>query len=98
MLDGHKVTGREIEAICPWGRNLAPKVAIEFIHGGQEYRIKKQFIESMSAVLERRENGVYRRLAEGAAADEQTRQIITKNPPGRGLSKLDNWGDRKSVV
>jgi DNA repair exonuclease SbcCD ATPase subunit len=62
------------------------------MHNGQDYRITKQFLDSPIALLERRENGHYRRLAEGAAADEQTREILTKNPPGRGLARLDNWG------
>jgi DNA repair exonuclease SbcCD ATPase subunit len=92
LLDGHKVTGKDVEAIRPWGRNLAPKVTIEFIHDRQEYRITKQFIDSPSALLERKENGRYRRLAEGAFADEQTREILTKNPPGKGLAKTPNWG------
>jgi DNA repair exonuclease SbcCD ATPase subunit len=92
LLDGHKVTGKDVEAIRPWGRNLAPKVTVEFVHDGQEYRITKQFIDSPSALLERKENGRYRRLAEGASADEQTRGILTKNPPGKGLAKTPNWG------
>ena len=92
LLDGHKVTGKDVEAIRPWGRDLAPKVTIEFIHGGQEYRISKQFLDSPSALLERKETGKYRRLAEGAAADEQAREILTKKPPGRGLARPENWG------
>ena len=92
LLDGHKVTGKDVETIRPWGRALPPKVAVEFIHGGHEYRITKQFLDSPGAVLERKEDGPYRRLAEGTAADEQTRDILTKNPPGRGLARLENWG------
>ena len=26
LLDGHRVTGREVEALRPWGRALAPTV------------------------------------------------------------------------
>lgn len=92
LLDGHKVTGKDVEAIRPWGRSLSPKVTVEFIHNGQEYRITKQFIYSPIALLERKESGRYRRLAEGASADEQTRGILTKNPPGKGLAKTANWG------
>jgi DNA repair exonuclease SbcCD ATPase subunit len=92
LLDGHKVTGKDVEAIRPWGRNLAPKVTVEFIHDGQEYRVTKQFLDSPGALLERKENGRYRRMAEGASADEQTREILTKNPPLKGLAKTPNWG------
>ncbi|MEW6664970.1 MAG: AAA family ATPase [Thermodesulfobacteriota bacterium] len=92
LLDGHRVTGRDIEAIRPWGRSLAPKVTVEFIHEGNEYRIAKQFLDTPRAVLERKETGRYQRLAEGASADEEVRKILTSNPPGRGLSRLENWG------
>jgi hypothetical protein len=92
LLDGHKVAGRDIEAIRPWGRQLAPRVTVEFVHGGQEYRISKQYLDSPRALLERKENGRYRGVAEGTSADEQTRDILTKNPPGRGLARLENWG------
>ena len=92
LIDGHKVSGKDVEAIRPWGRALAPRVIVEFVHNGQEYRITKQFLDSPIALLERKENGSYRRLAEGIAADEKTREIITKNPPGRGLSRQEHWG------
>ena len=92
LLDGHKVTGKDVESIRPWGRNLAPKVTVEFIHDDQEYRVTKQFLDSPGALLERKEDGRYCRIAEGASADEQTREILTKNPPGKGLAKTPNWG------
>ena len=92
LLDSHKVTGRDIEMLRPWGRTLSPKVTVGFAHGGAEYRISKQFLEDSSALLERMEDGTYRRLAEGTAADDQTRALFTQNPPGRGLARQENWG------
>jgi DNA repair exonuclease SbcCD ATPase subunit len=92
LIDGHKVTGKDVEAIRPWGRNLAPKVTVEFTHAGQEYRITKQFLDDPTALLERKESGRFRPLADGTPADERVREILTKNPPGKGLSKTPNWG------
>jgi DNA repair exonuclease SbcCD ATPase subunit len=46
FLDGHRVGGKEVEVIRPWGRELAPTVTVEFSHGGQEYRITKRFLDS----------------------------------------------------
>jgi hypothetical protein len=92
LLDGHRVTGRDVEALRPWGRTLAPHVTVELAHGGQEYRVSKQFLDSPSALLERKEEGRWRRLAEGTAADERAREILRKNPPGRGLARPENWG------
>lgn len=92
LLDGHRVTGREVEAIRPWGRALSPKVTAEFEHEGREYRVKKQFIDSPAAMIERKENGRFQKLAEGLAADKMTRDMLTKNPQGRGLARPENWG------
>jgi len=92
LLDGHRVSGRDIEAIRPWGRSLAPKVTIEFAHEGIDYRVTKGFLETAEGVLERRENGRFRRVAEGDAADAQVRAILKSSPPGRGLARPANWG------
>lgn len=92
LLDGHKASGKEVEAIRPWGRALAPKITVEFVHTDTEYRITKQYLDSPSALLERKENGRYQRLAEGSSADDQTRSMFIKNPPGRGLCRQEHWG------
>lgn len=92
LLDGHRVSGREVENLRPWGRELAPTVTVEFSHGGAEYRMMKRFFDHPSAELERRENGSFVRMAESEAADEKIREILTRNPPGRGLSRPENWG------
>ncbi len=92
LLDGHKVTGKDIDAIRPWGRQLTPKVAVEFNHDGQEYRISKQYLDHPTSLLERIEGGRFRSLAEGAAADTEARKVLSANPPGRGLSKDEHSG------
>lgn len=92
LLDSSRVTGREVEALRPWGRSLAPAVSVEFTHGSIDYRLTKRFLDHPSSNLERRESGRFVRLAEGEAADQQVREILTHNPPGRGLARLENWG------
>jgi len=92
LLDGHRVSGRSVDDLRPWGRKLAPKVTVGFVHEGTEYRITKQFLDSQSALLERKENGRFQPLAEGVNADEQTRDLLTRNPSGRGLAQVKNWG------
>lgn len=92
LLDGHRVSGREVEALRPWGRALAPTVIVDFAHGGIEYRLTKRFVDRPSAELARREGSRFVRLAEGDAADEKAREILTRNPPGRGLARPENWG------
>ena len=92
LMDSYAVTGQDIIAIRPWGRELSPKVNVAFTHGDLQYRLTKQFLDSGFALLERKEDGVYRPLAEGRQADEQVREFLSRNPPGRGLSQSRNWG------
>ena len=92
LLDGHRVGGKEVEVIRPWGRALAPTVTVEFSHGGQEYRITKRFLDNPSSKLERRENGRFVSLAESSKADETVRAMLSRNAPGRGLSRRENSG------
>lgn len=92
LLDGHRVSGKEVESLRPWGRSLSPKVAVEFCHGGTEYRITKQFLENTESLLERKEKENFKRFAENNAADEFVRALLTKTPPGHGLARPENWG------
>ncbi|MDQ7840508.1 MAG: AAA family ATPase [bacterium] len=92
LLDGHRVTGRDVEALRPWGRSLTPAVTVEFAHDGTEYRLTKRFLDRPIAELERREQDRFVRLAEGDAADDRVREILTRNPPGRGLARPENRG------
>ena len=92
LLDSHRVSGQEVEALRPWGQSLAPTVTVEFTHGGMDYRLTKRFLDRPSSDLERMEEGRFVRLAEGEAADQWVRKILTRNPPGRGLARPENWG------
>lgn len=92
LIDGHRVKGKDMEAIRPWGRSLAPTVTVEFAHDGNEYRIVKRFLDNPQSKLERKENGRFISLAESDKADEIVRRMVNGNPPGRGLSKPENWG------
>ncbi|MBP1683972.1 MAG: hypothetical protein H6Q33_115 [Deltaproteobacteria bacterium] len=92
LLDGHRVGGREVECLRPWGRVLAPAVTVEFRDGGVDYRVTKQFLDRASAELERREGGRWIRLAAGDAADQRVRELLTRTTPGRGLARTEHWG------
>jgi hypothetical protein len=92
LLDSHRVIGREVEALRPWGRSLAPTVIVEFSRGGTDYRLTKRFLDRPFSHLARREDGCFVRLAEGGAADQQSQEILTHRPPGRGLARSENWG------
>lgn len=93
LFDAHLVTGKEIEAVRPWGRSLAPQVMVEFSQAGVRYRIEKTFLDSANARLLRFEDGDFMPLADGRNADSKLREILTvTDTPGRGLSKQEHWG------
>lgn len=92
LLDSHRTKGQGVEELRPWGRSLSPGVTVEFSQNGARWRIRKQFLDSPSAVLERFEDGGFVRFAEGEAADRETRNMFSRNPPARGLSRPENWG------
>jgi DNA repair exonuclease SbcCD ATPase subunit len=93
LFDAHLVTGREIEAVRPWGRSLAPQVMIEFSQAGIRYRIEKTFLDGACARLLRFEEGRFVPLADGRNADSRLREILAvTDTPGRGLSKQEHWG------
>lgn len=92
LLDSHRTKGQGVEELRPWGRSLSPGVTVDFTRNGDRWRIRKQFLDSPSAVLERFEDGRFVRYAEGEAADRETRNMFSRNPPARGLSRPENWG------
>ena len=53
FFDRHSASGEEVKKKRPWGCELAPRVQIEFSHGGVDYRLTKQFINSKSSLVER---------------------------------------------
>ncbi|MCI0587997.1 MAG: hypothetical protein L0323_14285 [Planctomycetes bacterium] len=92
LLDGHGVGGRDVESLRPWGRTLSPTVTIEFAAEGVEYRIEKRFLEGAFSRLARKEGERFVPYAEGDAADEKVRVLLSRNPPGRGLARPENSG------
>ncbi len=92
FLDAYRVGGEEAAGIRPWGRMLTPTVTVEFVCGGQEYRVTKRFLDRPSSELSQREGDRFRRIAEDDAADEQVRQFLKGTAPGKGLSDSRHWG------
>jgi DNA repair exonuclease SbcCD ATPase subunit len=92
LLDNHKVGGKDIEAIRSWGRDLTPLVQVLFEHRGENFQITKRFLDQPFSKLEREEHGRLVPLAEGPAADERVRAVLTRNVPGKGLARAEHWG------
>jgi chromosome segregation ATPase len=92
LLDNHRVGGKDIEAVKPWVRDLAPTVQVLFENQGETLRITKRFLGQPFSRLEREEDGRMVPLAEGPAADDRVRAVLTRNAPGKGLARVEHWG------
>ncbi len=92
FFDSHRVGGRDVESLRPWGRDLSPEVTLEFTDAGTDYLLTKRFLDNASSELLRKEENRFVRLAEGEKADAFVRTLFSAGTPGRGLSKPAHWG------
>ena len=92
LFDSHVQSGQDVEALRPWGRDLAPQVTLEFEHGEERYRLAKGFLERKGAELSRWEQGKFARFKEGRNADEFVRALLGGEEVKRGASKPLHWG------
>ena len=92
LFDRHTCKSDEIKQIQPIGTALSPKIRVEFIRAGTQYRIEKEFLESEKSRLSTLSDGAWKLLAEGDAADIQLRLILNSSFPGRGATKPEHWG------
>lgn len=92
LFDNHDVSGERVRALRPWGRELSPKVVVEFLADGQRYRLEKIFLDRPLCRLSRWEANRYVSLAEGRQADERLRQMFASEAPGRGMTDWRHWG------
>ncbi len=92
LFDSHNVGGTGIQTARSWGRELAPKVTIEFEQNDELFELHKQFLDSPSAKLARKENGAYVPFAESRAADEKAREILAGVASKSGATDQRHWG------
>jgi DNA repair exonuclease SbcCD ATPase subunit len=92
LMDNHNTKGEDVSRLRPWGRDLSPRVEVEFSVGGQRYRVRKTFLDRPESILERLESGTFRPIAEGPKADVMTRGLFTRDAPKKGLSRPEHWG------
>lgn len=92
LMDRHQVGGRSAGAMATWGKQLTPRVRVEFQHSGDTYRLEKKFIWDPSARLEIKRGYNYEPLAAGNAVNELLSGWFRADPTGAGLSSPVNWG------
>ncbi len=92
FLDSYRVSGDESNELRPWNLDLTPCLEIEFSEDGDNYRLRKQFLDKPSAELFLLSGGEFKPIAEGEAVHERLTQLLRATPSSRGLSREANWG------
>ncbi len=80
FLRSHKAGGADVTEVVPWGRELGPKVAIEFEADGRRYRAEKQYLHGASAKLMEWRDGRFEAVSEGPSAEEKLRLFAGMRP------------------
>ncbi len=87
----HTSGSGKIKTLKPWGTSLNPSSTITFQKDDKNYRITKAFHEKKS-LLEKEENGAWRKIAEGDKADQELIELVGGQLPTRGDTKPELWG------
>jgi DNA repair exonuclease SbcCD ATPase subunit len=67
----HRSGRADIRNWQPWGRELAPRVTVEFESGGRRYRLTKVFLQAPAATLEEERADGFTLVAEGDAVEQR---------------------------
>lgn len=92
LIDHHRVQGLEADKMRPWGRRVAPTVIVDFLHGGQRYRVHKRFLDDPVCELFRWEFDAFVVVDRGERADERVRALLSRPTAPKGLAKEAHWG------
>lgn len=90
FFDKHRTSS--IKNRQPWGTSLGPAIEIDFAIGGQQWRLRKQFVEDQGCALHRWSGGKWEKIAQGQTADEQVVGLVSGRLAGAGLTKAEHWG------
>jgi DNA repair exonuclease SbcCD ATPase subunit len=85
LLERHTVGGvGAAQRFTCLGRDLTPTIEIDFAVDGARYHLRKVFLNSRFASLQRFESGRYVALKDGGAADDFVRELFSAEAPGKG--------------
>ena len=92
LFDEHTSNAEAIKQLRAWGRELAPRLVIEFDHGGSTWRLRKQYLDGKAAELSRQEGGRFVPKADGRTADQQVREMLKGEFYGKKDANPQSWG------
>ena len=86
FFERHNYSGKAAKGMLPFGSKVRPEIEVDFEANDVEYRLKKGFIQSPSALLESNSQ-----KWQNAAAEEKLREILGFTSP-RGASSKKHHG------
>jgi energy-coupling factor transporter ATP-binding protein EcfA2 len=90
LLERHTITGDGAnKRFKSLGRDLTPTIEIDFTVAGVQYRLRKAFLKTKSASLQRWEAGRYVSLVDGVPADDFVRQLFCAVPAAARVIDAD---------
>lgn len=92
LFDRHGTEDQKVKDIRPLGTSLAPEAEVTVRAKGSRYRIRKRFLDSAESVFWVERDGSWEREHEGDRADEEARQLVEGDVPGRGATKVEHRG------
>ena len=72
----YKSSAVEVTCMQPWGRQLGPRIAVEFSHGGERYRLEKKFLKGKGAWLWQWQGGGYVKVCEDEAVEMRLPEFL----------------------
>ncbi len=82
FFERHNYSGKAAKGMLPFGSKVRPEIGVDFEANDVEYRLKKGFIQSPSALLESNSQ-----KWQNAAAEEKLREILGFTSPRGATSK-----------
>lgn len=92
LFDRHSSRAQEIKDMQPIQSSLCPEATVILRSNGQRYRVRKRFLDGASSEFSVEREGQWEREHEGGRADEEARQLVEGDVPGRGASKVKHRG------
>lgn len=77
----YKSAAADVQAAQPWGRAVAPRIVVEFSHGGSRYRLTKSYLlKGRSALLERWDGAAFTSIGQDETAERELPLFLGGNP------------------
>ena len=98
LFERYNTGGQTLEALRPWGSNLALEITIELEEEATRYELYRRMLVTTPATeLKRWENGTYQRILQNEGVDEFLRGLTLSKAQASGVTKPAQWGIARTL-